>query len=98
MINLQTHTTRVYSNQTAHFATSRRLLCFVLGLHHALSWNFGPDDHPHRLLEDFLEPLLGESAALKVPALELVLDDLLGSFLLDGCILGVFVFGSSLIP
>lgn len=47
------------------------------------------EDHLDGLVEDFLESLLGEGAALDVFAVHLFLDDLAGGFASDGGLLGV---------
>lgn len=69
-------------------------LLFLLdhGLHLLLQ------DHAHGLVEDGLEALLRERAALHVLAFELVLDDLPCGFLHDGGVLGVFFHHGELVP
>jgi hypothetical protein len=49
------------------------------------------DDNAHGLVEDGLEPLLGERAALHVLALELLLYDLTCRLLHDGSLFGVLL-------
>ena len=61
-------------------------------------FHFFLDDDPHGLVEDALESLLGEGAALHVFALELFLDDFAGGFLHDGGFLGVLLVHGELFP
>ena len=69
-------------------------LLFLLdhGLH------FGLHDDPHRLVENVFEPVLSERAALHVLALELLLDDLSGSFLHNRGFLRVFLHCGVFVP
>lgn len=59
---------------------------------------FGLEDHPHGLIKDLLESLLGERTTLHVLALELLFDDFTSCVLGDGSLFGVFLLGSILIP
>ena len=52
-------------------------------------FHFGLHDDAHGLVEDVLEPVLGEGTALHVLALELLLDDFACGLLHDGGLLGV---------
>ena len=61
-------------------------------------FHFFLDYNPHSLVEDALESLLGEGAALHVFALELFFDDFAGGFLHDRSFLGVLLVHGELLP